>query len=114
MSDRQLVFDDEVPGPEMETPAGSALSTGQAGAVELEDPGLAVPVTPPRDFVEIGDSPRASASARPRHMMKRQQRSRKTEDAKRQRINRLEHEKRVSEIKLAYKEFLQLMTPQRI
>ena len=92
----------------METPAGSALSTGQAGAVELEDPGLAVPVTPPRDYVEISDGPRAAFSARPSTFgdddsAKRQ----KTEDAKRRRINRLkmEYEKRLSEVKLAYKEY---------
>ena len=53
--ERVTVFEDEVPEQEMPsvamtvgTPAGSALSTGQTGVVALEDPGLAVPVTPPR------------------------------------------------------------------
>eukprot|EP00435_Cladocopium_sp_Y103_P004047 s3664_g1.t1 len=67
------VFDDAVSGSAMpnvpmsvEAPAGSASSTGQTGAPELDDPGLAVPVTPPRHFIQVDDeSPRAAASARP-------------------------------------------------
>ena len=113
--ERVTVFDDAVSGSEMpnaamtvEAPAGSALSTGQTGAVELEDPGLAVPVTSPRDFVAMSDSPRASASARPRTFDDEETaKKQKTEDAKRQRINRwkMEYEKRLREVKLAYKEY---------
>ena len=38
-------------------------SDAAASSVELDDRGLAVPVTPPREFVMV-DSPRASASTR--------------------------------------------------
>eukprot|EP00435_Cladocopium_sp_Y103_P049113 s1418_g14.t1 len=63
----------------------------------IED-SLAVPVSPPRQFVEI-ESPRASASARASSVDR--------DEAKRQRINRLraDYEKRLSEVKLAYKEY---------
>lgn len=33
------------------------------GKVEMDDPGLAVPVTPPREFVMV-DSPRSTPAAR--------------------------------------------------
>jgi hypothetical protein len=83
------IFDDAVPsaalpsGPmNVEAPAGSALSTGQAGASSSEDPGLAVPVTPPMQYVEVDDSPRASASARPAEFESEEAaKKQKTEDA---------------------------------
>eukprot|EP00435_Cladocopium_sp_Y103_P038874 s175_g10.t1 len=112
------VFDDAVSGSAMpnvpmsvEAPAGSAPSTGQTGACELDDPGLAVPVTPPRHFIQVDDeSPRAAASARPSSFEvddETERKKQKAEESKRQRINRLkaEYETRLSEVKLAYKEY---------
>ena len=37
----------------MEVQAQSAASGSQAGAVEVDDPGLMVPVTPPREYVLV-------------------------------------------------------------
>ena len=83
----------------VEAPAGSVPSAGHAGGDgDAEDPGLAVPVTPPRDFVMVEPLSDAEADV---------SRGQRTEDAKRQRISRLkvEYEKRLSEVKLAYKEY---------
>lgn len=84
-----------------------AAAPSAADDVQLSDPGLAVPVTHPWDYIEF-DSPRASASARPsdhsrEEMLKRQ----KTEEAKKQRISRLkaEYDERLSAVKIAYKEY---------
>ena len=112
------VFDDAVSGSaipnvpmSVEAPAGSAPSTGQTGAPELDDPGEAVPVTPPQHFIQVDDeSPRAAASARPSSFELNDEAERKrqrAEESKRQRINRLkaEYETRLSEVKLAYKEY---------
>ena len=77
----------------VEAPAGSVPSAGHAGGDgDAEDPGLAVPVTPPRDFVMVEPLSDAEADV---------SRGQRTEDAKRQRINRLkvEYEKRLSEVK---------------
>ena len=59
---------------------------------------LQFPVTPPRDFVMVEPLSDAEADV---------SRGQRTEDAKRQRISRLkvEYEKRLSEVKLAYKEY---------
>eukprot|EP00435_Cladocopium_sp_Y103_P067384 s792_g30.t1 len=115
-AEQGTIFDDGVSGTAMPNvpmnvvaPGGSALHPGQPGADDvLEDPGLAVPVILPRDFVQIDDSPRASASSRPAGFeIEEEAKRQKTEEAKKQRINRmkLEYEKRLSEVKMAYKEY---------
>ena len=45
---------------------GSAAASASAAQPELSDPGLAVPVTPPREYVVI-DSPMSSPTAREAH-----------------------------------------------
>ena len=91
----------------MEVQAQSAASGSQAGAVEVDDPGLMVPVTPPREYVLV-DSPRGVPTTRDTEhdddpALKRQ----RVEEAKKQRINqmRLEYEKRLSAVQIEYKEY---------
>ena len=85
----------------------SSASVPSKDVVVIDDPGLAVPVTPPRDD-SPGARPRASSAVRPsdgesEEMLKKQ----KTEESKRQRINQLkaEYEQRLTAVKLAYKEY---------
>ena len=86
----------------------SAASGSQPVATEADDPGLMVPVTPPREFVMV-ESPRGGATTRDTDhgdddpALKRQ----RVEDAKKQRINqmKLEYEKRLSAVKIEYKEY---------
>ena len=73
----------------------------------MEDPGMAVPVTPPREFVLV-ESPRSFSARRQSEeesdeVLKRQ----KVEDSKKQRINqmRMDYEKRLSAVKIKYKEY---------
>jgi hypothetical protein len=87
--------------------SAAPLHIAADNAVPTEDPGLAVPVTPPRDYIEI-DSPREAASSRPSdHPSEELLKKQRTEEAKRQRINRLklEYEERLSAVKIAYKEY---------
>ena len=86
---------------------GTSVGTASKDVFVIDDPGLAIPVTPPRDSSPDA-SPRASSSVRPsgeesEEVLKRQ----KTEDLKRQRINQLkaEYEERLTKVKLAYKEY---------
>jgi hypothetical protein len=81
-------------------------------SMEPIDPGLMVPVTPPRDFLEIDSgSPRQAASARPRGDLVLEEddvsKRARTEESKRQRINRIqkEYESRLNAVKIAYKEY---------
>lgn len=90
---------------QIEAPSSSAV--GSAVDQQMDDPGLMVPVTPPRDYIQV-DSPRMSPSTRPsddasEETLKRQ----RTEEAKKQRINqlRLEYEQRLSAVKVAYREY---------
>ena len=85
---------------------GTNVGAHSKDVVVVDDPGLAIPITPPRD--SPGDSPRASSSVRPSEQgseetLKRQ----KTEESKRQRINQLkaEYEERLTKVKLAYREY---------
>ena len=86
------------------------LNTGTTPVYSMAGPGgLAVPVTPPRDYVVI-DSPMSSPTAREAHGDDGENESAKrqrVEDAKKQRINqlRMEYEKRLSAVKIAYKEY---------
>ena len=80
-----------------------------AGPVPLSDPGLAVPVTPPRDDVTL-DSPRGSSTVRannPGGAESEESKRAKVEESKKQRINRLqlEYEERLSAVRIAYKEY---------
>ena len=80
-----------------------------AGPVPLSDPGLAVPVTPPRDDVTL-DSPRGSSTVRannPGGAESEESKRAKVEESKTQRINRLqlEYEERLSAVRIAYKEY---------
>eukprot|EP00435_Cladocopium_sp_Y103_P063067 s2135_g24.t1 len=92
----------------VEVQAQSAeASSSSAIAVEVDDPGLMVPVTPPREYVMV-ESPRTPAVAHEvEHdddpTLKRQ----RVEEAKKQRINqlRLEYEQRLSAVKIEYKEY---------
>eukprot|EP00435_Cladocopium_sp_Y103_P024696 s2951_g6.t1 len=91
---------------EVQAQSGGAASSSQAIAVE-DDPGLAVPTTPPREYVFI-DSPRREPTTRDAEtpedpQLKRQ----RIEESKKQRINqmRLDYEKRLTEVKIAYKEY---------
>jgi hypothetical protein len=66
-------------------------------SMEPIDPGLMVPVTPPRDFLEIDSgSPRQAASGRPRGDLVLEEddvsKRARTEESKRQRINRIQKE----------------------
>ena len=90
---------------QIEAPSSSAV--GSAVDQQMDDPGLMVPVTPPRDYIQV-DSPRMSPSTRPsddasEETLKRQ----RTEEVKKQRINqlRLEYEQRLSAVKVAYREY---------
>ena len=79
------------------------------GPVPLSDPGLAVPVTPPRDDVTL-DCPRGSSTVRandPGGAESEESKRAKVEEAKKQRINRLqlEYEERLSAVRIAYKEY---------
>ena len=85
----------------MQVEASSASAPSKDVVVIDDDPGLQVPVTPPRDNSPIA-SPRASSAVRPSEgerdeMLKRQ----KTEESKRQRINQLktEYEQRLTAVK---------------
>ena len=83
-------------------PGGAAASS--TGAM---DPGLAVPVTPPREISD-DDSPRIPATTRPMEgEVEEVQKRARTEDAKKLRIQRLlaEYEQRLSAVKVAYKEY---------
>ena len=85
--------------PSAVNPGGAASSS--TGAI---DPGLMVPVTPPRD----DDSPRIPAATRPMEgEVEEVQKRARTEDAKKLRIQRLqaEYEQRLSAVKVAYKEY---------
>ena len=87
--------------------SAAPLHIAADNAVPMEDPGLAVPVTPPRDYIEI-DSPREAAPSRPSdHPSEELLKKQRTEEAKRQRINglKLEYEERLSAVKIAYKEY---------
>ena len=110
-------FDDHIPiGPIGDGP-GMASIVNPGGVVatpsmEPIDPGLMVPVTPPRDFLEIDSgSPRQAASARPRGDLVLEEddvsKRARTEESKRQRINRIqmEYESRLNAVKIAYKEY---------
>ena len=91
----------------MQVEASSASAPSKDVVVIDDDPGLQVPVTPPRDDSPVA-SPRASSAVRPSEgesdeVLKKQ----KTEESKRQRINQLkaEYEQRLTAVKLAYKEY---------
>ena len=91
---------------EVQAEPAQASSTA-VGNVEVDDPGLAVPVTPPREFVMV-ESPRASGSTRrseddSEEAMKKQC----VEEAKKQRIHqmRMDYEKRLSAVKVEYTEY---------
>ena len=80
-----------------------------AGPVLLNDPGLAVPVTPPRDDLTL-DSPRGRSTVRandPGGAESEESKRAKVEEPKKQRINRLqlEYEERLSAVRIAYKEY---------
>ena len=71
------------------------------------DPGLAVPVTPPRDYIEI-ESPREPATSRAAEPSDEDSSKRqRLDESKRQRIARLqaEYEQRLCAVKIAYKEY---------
>ena len=71
------------------------------------DPGLAVPVTPPRDYIEV-ESPREPATSRAAEPSAEDSSKRQClDEAKRQRIARLqaEYEQRLCAVKIAYKEY---------
>ena len=71
------------------------------------DPGLAVPVTPPRDYIEI-ESPRNPATSRAAEPSDEDSSKRqRLDESKRQRIARLqaEYEQRWCAVKIAYKEY---------
>ena len=96
---------DVPPSLPLEVRAGQASSS--AGNVEMDDLGLAVPVTPPREYVMV-ESPRSAPATRPTEtegdeVLKKQ----RVEDAKKQRINqmRMDYEKRLSAVKIEYKEY---------
>ena len=98
---------DVPPSLPLEVRAQSGQASSSAGNVEMDDPGLAVPVTPPREYVMV-ESPRSSPATRPTEteddeVAKRQ----RVEDAKKQRINqmRMDYEKRLSAVKIEYKEY---------
>jgi hypothetical protein len=85
------VMDEEPAAPMSSAPlqveAGSAVLSA-ADDVQLDDPGLAVPVTPPRDYDEV-DSPREAAASRPSdHSSEEALKKQRAEEAKRQRSNR--------------------------
>ena len=84
--------------PSAVNPGGAASSS--TGAI---DPGLMVPVTPPRD----GDSPIPAATRPMEGEVEEVQKRARTEDAKKLRIQRLqaEYEQRLSAVKVAYKEY---------
>ena len=88
-----------------------------AGPVPFSDPGLAVPVTPPRDDVTL-DSPRGSSTVRannPGGAESEESKRAKVEESKKQRINRLqlEYEERLSAVRIAYRNISRWMiTPQ--
>ena len=91
----------------------SAASGSQPVATEADDPGLMVPVTPPREFVMV-ESPRGGATTRDTDhgdddpALKRQ----RVEDAKKQRINqmKLEYESVSLQSRLSTRNTLQSMT----
>ena len=93
--------------PEVQNPADAGGANSSAGPLQL-DPGLMVPVTPPRDYIEI-ESPRLPASTRPSDETGFDESAKRArvEDAKKQRINRLkqEYEERLSKVKIEYKEY---------
>ena len=101
------VFDDHIP-----IDTSTAQVIGEAGGASaapssVADPGLMIPVTPPRDYVEL-ESPRLPASTRPNEGDENESTKRaRVEDAKKQRINRLrqEYEDRLSAVKIEYKEY---------
>jgi len=114
---QRSAFDDYIPiGPIGDGP-GMASIVNPGGVVatpsmEPIDPDLMVPVTPPRDFLEIDSgSPRQAASARPRGDLVLEEddvsKRARTEESKRQRINRIqmEYESRLNAVKIAYKEY---------
>ena len=85
---------DVLPSLPLEVQVQSGQVSSSAGNVEMDDPELAVPVTPPREIVMVG-SPRSSPATQ------------RVEDAKKQRINqmRMDYEKRLSAVKIEYKEY---------
>ena len=100
----------------VEASGGSVFSAGHAEVVE-NDPGLAVPVTPPREFVMVPPSPRGHGESRPSESAEDETAKRqRVEEFKRQRIKqmKMEYEERLSEVRLAFKEYLQWMTMERI
>ena len=79
-----------------------------AGPVPLNDPGLAVPVTPPRDDLTL-DSPRGRSTVRandPGGAESEESKGQRWRNP-RKRINRLqlEYEERLSAVRIAYKEY---------
>ena len=96
----------EAENPQRPIPADAGGASSSASVAM--DPGLMVPVTPPRDYIEI-ESPRLPASTRPSDGtgMDESSKRARVEDAKKQRINRLkqEYEERLSKVKIEYKEY---------
>ena len=104
----QIVDDDgpAVPSGLMHVTAETPPLTNVAGDMS-EDPGLAVPVTPPGDYIEV-ESPREAAASRPsEHPHEESSKRQRVEEPKRQLISRLqtEYEQRLCAVKTAYKEY---------
>ena len=93
--------------PEANLASGSGGGSSSASVAVL-DPGLFVPQTPPREFVEI-DSPRGSPGTRPREPPPEEEPAKRARvaDANKQRINAIkrEYESRLTAVKRKYNEY---------
>ena len=109
------VFGDDAQGEPVvvHVPVPVASQAGESSSAMAMDPGLMVPVTPPRDY-EVVESPRGSSTLRASDGggdEDVESKRARVEEAKKQRINRLrlEYEQRISAVKIAYKEYFMLM-----
>ena len=108
------IFDDHMTLEPIARAPGMPLSSNPGGAAASSDevsidPGLMVPVTPPRTFEQV-DSPRPSATTRPGETVgggEDDAKRARIEESKKQRINRIKEDyaSRLSAVKIAYKEY---------
>ena len=103
----QEEFDDGPAMPMSSVPLQVDAPVSEAMQQQMDDPGLMVPVTPPRTY-EVIDSPRMSPATRPSdEAIEESSKKQRTEEAKKQRIHQLkmEYEQRLSTVRVAYKEY---------
>ena len=86
---------------QLETPSSTSMQQ------QVDDRGLMVPTTPPRDY-EVINSPRMSPATRPSDEASEESlKKERAEEPKREKINqlKLEYEQRLSAARVAYKEY---------